>query len=139
MIFSMARRPLIIYLDQFERLLVDASPSQKVDNLAVFRRLVDQLPKSNALFVIAGTEKGWLQLDDDIRARFAPGLIEVPRLTFDDTRALVKTYVQSVPPPPSSSDSILPFTDDALQLLWQLTRHNMRALLQACHGLFDRA
>jgi len=136
-IFSLARRPLIVYLDQFERLLIGASPRQASDNRAVLRRLVDQLPKSNALLAIAGTDAGWRELATDVRARFAPGLVDLPRLTFEDTRKLVGTYVQSVPP--RTADSIFPFTEEALQLLWQLTRHNMRALLQACYGVFDRA
>jgi Cdc6-like AAA superfamily ATPase len=147
-LFDRARRPLIIYLDQYEKLLVKdggASATQIAQNLSVLARLVEKLPENNALLVIAGTDEAWQVLSPDVRARFAPGLVFLPRLSAEQAADLVAEYI--VPTRPrldqeesvSDAERLYPFTAEGLDAVYRFSRGNVRSLLQACFAVFEAA
>jgi len=145
-LFDRARRPLIIYLDQYEKLLVKdggASETQIAENLSVLRRLVEKLPENNALLVIAGTDEAWQVLSPDLRARFAPGLVFLPRLSAEQAADLVAEYIVPTRPqaeePLSGAARLYPFTAEGLDAIYRFSRGNVRGLLQACFAVFEAA
>jgi hypothetical protein len=140
-LFNRGGRPLLIFIDQYEKLIKEATPEQFAANLAMMRRFVEVLPKENALFLIAGTEDAWSRFTEDLKDRFRPGLVTLPRLEREQTTEVIAAYVDSARPAElrGSAKDPFPFADDAVEALHRFSRGTLRLLLQSARTLFESA
>src|SRR4029079_12151262 len=64
-LFKRAGRPLIVFLDQFEKL---TAGEQYLANIEVLRQLIDAFPENEALLMVAGTDAAWERFSPDMQA-----------------------------------------------------------------------
>jgi hypothetical protein len=92
-LFGRVGRPFILFIDQYEKLVVTQDASLVETNVGLLRDLVDALPGKGVLLVIAGNEQAWGALTIDLRQRFAGNVVQFPVLTLEQTKNLVHLYL----------------------------------------------
>lgn len=98
-LFGRGGRPLIVYIDQYEKLVVKVDKARTktllTENIGVLRAVVDELSKESAMVVLGGNVEAWAELSEipDLRQRFGNNVIEFPLLTLDEARDLVALYL----------------------------------------------
>lgn len=92
-LFGRVGRPLLLFIDQYEKLVVTQDPALAERNVDLLRDLVDALPGKGILFAIAGNDQAWSALTIDLRQRFAGNVIQLPVLSLEDARHLVRLYL----------------------------------------------
>ena len=139
---------LIVYCDQFEKLVLDADNRLDRDAAGIFHSLVEVLPKHNAMLMIAGNDRAWNRLPQDLQQRFGYKVAQARGLELHEAEALVRLYLRprdelrSVPTrddPPIDEEDLHPFTRDGLRLLHLYSGGNPRILLQLCGAAWDEA
>jgi hypothetical protein len=158
-LFERAGRPLLVYIDQYEKLITTSTegqkptPTQITENVGFLRRLVDVLPPQRALLLLAGTDEAWNTLPTDLQDRFGQNVVTLPALTREEAISFVFEYVDAISPgepddtttvPPDTPKEetpkdISPFTADALDALLRFSRGNIRRFLQSCSAIFTAA
>lgn len=92
-LFGRTGRPLLLFLDQYEKLVVTQDPALVERNVGLLRDLVDALPAKGIFLAIAGNEAAWSALSLDLRQRFAGNVIRLPVLTEREARHMVRLYL----------------------------------------------
>jgi WD40 repeat protein len=94
-LFGRGGRPLIVYIDQYEKLVFNADQSLHSTNVGLLRSLIDELAKESAMLVLGGNEEAWdaLAAAPDLRQRFGKNVISFPLLTVVQAQRLVSLYV----------------------------------------------
>jgi Cdc6-like AAA superfamily ATPase len=163
-LFHRAGQPFILYLDQYERLvleqfaLTDQDKARLSENAGILHSLVETVPRENGMIVLSGREDAWALLPQDVRQRFSANIVSFPILTVEEARDLVRIYLDQANPvdsfkagpsessssdggsSASASDSDLsPFNLDAIAEIHRFGGGNIRRLLQICSLLFEQA
>jgi WD40 repeat protein len=94
-LFGRGGRPLVVYIDQYEKLVIDAERGLHTQNVGLLRSLVDEISKESGMMVLAGNEQAWqtLAAAPDLRQRFGKNVIAYPQLTLDQSKELVRLYL----------------------------------------------
>jgi hypothetical protein len=134
---------LIIYLDQFEKLVLDAGGDLDRDAAGLLHTLVEVLPRQDAMLVLGGSDRAWDALPPDLKQRFAFRVIESRGLELEEAAALVHLYLRprdaALVDREVSEAELHPFTRDALRLVHLYSRGNARRFLQLCSAAYDAA
>jgi hypothetical protein len=131
-------RPVIIVLDQCERLIFGRDGTISTPNVGLLHSLVEKVPLSKGMLVLVGSEDAWWDLPRDFRGRVGVNDVPVPRLTPDQAVELLAAYTGAVTGKALVNDPY-PFTDDAVHMLLELSGGNTRRLLQQAWEAFDQA
>src|ERR1017187_796483 len=125
-LFAVARRPLLILIDQLEILLrTDAERQQTISS--VIKKLIEQLGRQNALMFIAGNPESWNALPRDVAPRLRKREpLSVGALSPDEARLLLGAF------------SSRAFSREALAALVRITGGNPRELLRISHHVFSK-
>lgn len=125
-LFAVARRPVLILIDQLEILLrTDAERRQTLSS--VIKKLIEQLGRQNALTFIAGTPEPWNVLPRDVAPRLRTREpLTVGALSPDEAHLLLKAF--------SSGE----FSRESLATLMRITGGNPREILRISHHVFSR-
>lgn len=138
-LFTVVDRPLILFIDQCEKLAEGNSPAA-LANSGLVRSLIEAFESRNAALVLAGTQEGWDCLPEDARQRIGLNVIDSEFLTLDEALDLVRLYVTPLQEEfRPGVGGLFPFTEDAVREILQLSAGNPRKLLQYCHVMFRRA
>ncbi len=131
-LFRVARRPLLLYLDQFEKLVNVAVDTDTPDpeSVGVLRRLVDEVPNRGGLVLIAGTPLAWDKMPGDLRERFGQHVVELQTLTDEEATKLVLLFLPS---------GLSPFQEGGIDALLKFSRGNIRRFLQNCSTMYALA
>ncbi len=138
-LFTAAGRPLVLFVDQCEKLL-EGEPSTTLTNAGLLRSLMESFEARNAALVLSGTPAGWDGLPEDARQRIGLSVIDCELLSWEEALDLVRLNVIPVEKEfRSGSGSLYPFTEDAVREIVRLSAGNPRKLLQYCHIVFRHA
>jgi hypothetical protein len=138
-----SRTALILYFDQYEKLVLDAADELRPEAAGLLHTLVEVLPRQDAMLVLAGNETAWERLPQDLQQRFGYKVIVSRGLELHEAAALVHIYLrpreEALVDRDIPENALYPFTMDALRLLHLYSRGNPRKLLQLCADAFEAA
>ena len=142
-LFARSGFPLIVYIDQYEKLLVSDGVLHH-QNVGLIHSLVEFTPRENAMLVLCGNDFVWELIPRDLRQRFASHVVEFPAIKYSEALELVRIYLL-----PNSQilesesknemDDIYPFTKEAVQELIKFSSGNIRRFLQLCSLVWNAA
>jgi len=130
-------RPVIIMLDQCERLIFDRDNAVCPSNVGLLHSLVETVPQANGMLVLVSSNEAWLALPRDFRQRIGH---DVPALSLTPDQAIevLATYIGIVTRTVLAGDPY-PFTDQAVRVLLELSGGNIRRMLQQAWEVLDQA
>lgn len=134
--------PLIVYIDQYEKLLL--GPDGELDRgvAGAVHTLAEVVPKEDAMIVLSGNEEVWQKLPSDLKQRFGHRVVECRGLDIREAAALVNLCLrpreEAIVERELEDDDIAPFTFDGLSLLHLYSSGNARRLLELCAAAYDR-
>ena len=132
------RRPIVIVLDQCERLIFERDDTLCQPNIGLLHSLVEAVPRENGMLVLVGSDDAWWALPRDFRQRVGGNDVLAPVLTPDQAVALLATYIGAVTGN-NLQDDPYPFTVGSVHTLLELSGGNVRRLLQQAWEVFDQA
>ena len=148
-LFNRIGRPLFIYLDQYEKLVLNLEKELAVTNAGLLHSLVEGIPRENGMFVIAGNEEAWAALPRDLKGRFAGNVIDLPVLKPEEASEMIRLYLtppgeEFVMAPPGADISgmkrqFFPFEPAAVRDIVSFSAGNIRRLLQICSKVIESA
>ena len=135
--FGDAEIPLLVYIDQIDRLLLGLDYASAQDNAERLKSLVEYFSDCGAFLLLCGPDPVWNRFRPDFFTRVGPAvrLGEIPR---DRCRSLVKVYLREgqVYQDYEDPSEIVPFTPNAVEEMWKLRSGNARRFIQTCHQAF---
>jgi hypothetical protein len=125
-LFAVARRPLIILIDQLEILLrTDADRRQTLSS--VIKKLIEQLGRQNVLMFVVGTPEPWDLLPRDVAPRLRTRKpLSVGTLSSEEANIFLQVF------------STPTFSANTLAALMRITGGNLREILRTSHHVFNR-
>lgn len=143
-IFNRAGHPLIIYIDQYEKLVLDPQAGLIGHNMGLLHSLAEVIPRENGMLVVSGNREAWAALARDLKQRFAFNIIEFSVLTTEEAQQLLYVYLrpnaewdEHLPPAHLSDKDLYPFTSEAVLKIISYSGGNPRRLLQTCAEAFE--
>jgi Cdc6-like AAA superfamily ATPase len=131
------RVSLCLYIDQFEKFLLDIDGKPLIANLGLMHSLVEFTQREGGLLILASTEVAWRKLPAEFKQRFGTAQINFPPLKLQTARSLIQVYLNSIRTP--ESGSIEPFQEASLETLLLTSGGNIRRFLQHCSTALDYA
>jgi Domain of unknown function (DUF4062) len=129
-------KPVIVVIDQCERLVLDENAELHMPNVGLLHSLIEAVPRERGMLVLVGSDDAWRALPTDFRQRIGSNDVLAPILTPDQAVEVLTVYVAAVAGETAHDDSF-PFTRDAILALLELSGGNIRRLLQAAWGVFQ--
>lgn len=143
-LFSYARRPLLLYIDQINSLVQDTDRDVTFNHVEKLKSLAEVSVREQGFLCLAGTPDAWEKFPKDFFARLR--LLELsPRLSVDEALNLIKIYLTSsatsdqFKPYAGAEEEIYPYTEAAVREMVRLTHGNIRALLHLAYHTFELA
>lgn len=148
-LFNRVGRPLVIFIDQYEKLITTKDKVLAAGNAGLIHSLVEIVPRENGMFVLSGNEEAWDALPRDLESRFAGNVVDFPVLKPEEASEMILLYLTAAEDPfsvhmktvsrPRSPGEFYPFDDDAIRKIISYSAGNIRNLLQICSKVFDAA
>ena len=136
--FSFIGKPLVLIVDQCEKLLPDDNPSARTAISGQIRSWIELFVNRNGMLICAGTPQAWERLPEDVQQRFAARVIDLPLLRLDEATDIIRIYVTPEDAPYSpATGSIAPFSSSAILTMLSLTGGNPRKFLQLAYLAFE--
>ena len=139
-LFRKANIPLLVYIDQLNKLLLDTAPDISKNNAGQIQTLVEIFARENAFVAISATKEAWNTMSRDFASRIGPTQIEIEQISPSMSVELVKTYLPKDEEETSrdtASSDIFPFTFDGIRKILSMGGGNMRRFLQNCHTMYE--
>lgn len=147
--FNRVRWPVIIYLDQYERLVLDKDLTAIVEkDMGPLQSLIDTVPSQNGLLVLSGNDEAFPALRGDLRQRAALNVVKLRRLTPTQAKNVIRIYVdpgykplaeETATPISELENSFYPFKGSAVVKIITNSGGNIRRLVQVCYAVFEQA
>ncbi|MFB4278951.1 AAA family ATPase [Nonomuraea sp. MTCD27] len=118
-----AGRPIIVVIDQCERLVLD-----RPDNVGLLHSLVERVPQESGMLLLSGSTAAWHALPDDLRQRFGGNHVDTSLISPEEARQVLDAYAGWVA-----------FHSDAVSELLRVSGGNIRLLLQLAWRLVEAA
>ncbi|WP_446811726.1 hypothetical protein ACH50O_09235 [Methylomonas sp. 2BW1-5-20] len=139
-LFAISNRPLVLFIDQIERLVVDDDSVTATANMGYLRSILEMFVSRNAMLVLSGNEEAWKKLHVDLRSRVALSVIDCPLLGLNEAIDIVRLYVMPLGTQfKPGAGSLYPFTEGAVRTMLTLGAGNPRRFLQFCYSAFAKA
>jgi uncharacterized membrane protein HdeD (DUF308 family) len=132
------REPIILVIDQCERLIFDENHDLYMPNVGLLHSLVEAVPRENGMLVLVGSEDAWRAVPRDFRQRFGLNDLLSTILTPDQAIELLGVYIGAVTGE-TAADDPYPFSTGAVHALLAASGGNIRRLLQLSWEVFDQA
>jgi ABC-type multidrug transport system fused ATPase/permease subunit len=145
-LFRRIGRPFLLYIDQYEKLVIAGEAVLARQNTGLLHSLVEIVPRENGMLVLSGSEEAWQALPPDLKQRFAGNGLYFPILSLRESTELLSVYIEfslnaSGEPcalSPSEED-LYPFTAAAVREIVRNSGGNVRRILQISAAVFDAA
>ncbi len=139
--FSISNRALLLFVDQYEKLLLDDDPVLAARNVGWIRSLGETLVARNAMLVLSGNEEAWKKLPPDLYQRIELNQVQCPIFTFQESMDVLRIYLtpDEIKFEPGGKTYLAPFTDDGVRTMLELGGGNPRRLLQYAWSAFQEA
>lgn len=125
--------PFIVLVDQLESLVAQTSERRREQMFSLFKKLIEQLARQEALIYIAGTPEGWAPFRrDSIDRLYTRPPIAVGHLDRNETAALLDAHLEG----PSQSRAGA-FSPEAIDTFYGISGGNMREILQTAYEAFE--
>lgn len=95
-LFRYAEIPLLVYIDQIEKLLLGIDLELAQANAARLQSTVEYFALDNAFLLLAGADEAWTQLRKDFASRVGPTTITMEQITRKISHNLVKVYLEEM-------------------------------------------
>ncbi|MEU5529332.1 hypothetical protein ABZ744_20585 [Micromonospora chersina] len=128
-------RPIVVVVDQCERLLLDERQHLHMPNVGLLHTLIEAVPQAGGMLVLVGSAELWSQLPPDLRQRVGTNDIASGALTMGQAIQLLELYIGLV----TGGSGCHPFTTGAVRALLTVTGGNIRRLLQVSFEAFEEA
>lgn len=147
-LFNRVGRPLIIFIDQYEKLILAKDKTLAAGNAGLIHSLVEIIPRENGMFVLSGNEEAWDALPRDLVSRFAGNIVDFPVLRPDEASEMIRLYltptaddfhVRFETSVSENANDFYPFEGQAIRTIVRYSAGNIRNLLQICSTVFDAA
>jgi hypothetical protein len=141
-LFKHAGIPLIIYIDQYEKLVLRSYGSPHGENIGILRSLVDTVANEQGAVILAGIPAAWAALTPDLRERIGNNRFELTTLKLEEARDIVTLYLKTPEEPlgaGADDANLYPFQPEAIRTMLSLGGGNLRRLLQLCSSVFAAA
>ena len=92
-LFNRVGRPLMLYIDQYEKLVLAQDAMVANQNMGLLQRLVEVVPREKGMFLIAGNMEAWQRLPIDLKMRFGHNIVTFPVLTLPEAKDLIRLYL----------------------------------------------
>ncbi len=127
-LFRIAKRPLIILIDQLEVLLNDKVRLPTLSSL--FKIMIEQLNSQKVLTFIAGVDgKSWNNFPPDVTARLrSRELLQIGNLSLEETKNLLESYTKDLPSQ---------FDFDAIRKIHLLSGGNPREIIRIAYYVYE--
>lgn len=132
--------PIIIYIDQIEKLVLDKDSRIVERNIGSLQSLVEIIPRQNGMLMLSGNEEAWKAFPLDFRQRFGNNIVKFPILTLEEAKQLIKLYLTPPGQPferECSEEDLKSFTIEAVGQIYYYSNGNHRRLLQSCSAVYD--
>jgi hypothetical protein len=134
-------RPLIVYIDQYEKLVLEDGGQLNLPNAGAIHTLAEAIPQEDAMLILSGNDEAWDALPLDLQQRFGPRVVECRGFGLDEAAALVALYLhprgEAQTERPIDFEQLRPFTEDGFKLLHLYSGGNARRLLELCAVAYD--
>jgi hypothetical protein len=139
-ILGRARRPLLVFIDQLERLMPAGDAATCTANVAMLHSLAEWFQDHQAFLCIAGSTEAWQLTPPDFRGRFRR-VFRMPQLDARETLDLVKLYLSPAEDfsPFQSEADVYPFTVEAIEETVHIASGNVRSMLRLAYQAFADA
>jgi hypothetical protein len=127
-LFGRTGRPLILYLDQAERLVLHDDAPGNGQNAGLLQSLAEFVSRAGAMLVVATSHQGWDAFGPSLQQRLTPNVLDVGRLEPKHARALARLYLEA---------SDVSIDDAAADDLLDRADGNARRFLELCRKVFD--
>jgi hypothetical protein len=143
-LFGRVGRPLVIYIDQYEKLILSPGGQSPVaSNVGILHSLVEVVPRESGMFVLSGNEDAYEALPKDLIQRFGTAnVVGFPALDGREARALIRQYRHpetSFPDLDTRDAELLPFCGAAIDEIMFYARGNTRRVLQLSADVYTIA
>ena len=138
-VFQRARRPLLVFLDQLERLMPEGDAALATSNVALLSELAEWFHDNQAFLCVAGASQAWAAAAPDFRPRFRR-VYAMPRLTADDAVELIRVYfagLENYDAKLAGDEGIFPFGRDAVCEMVRIADGNARGILRLAYQAFQ--
>ncbi len=139
-LFKYAGIRLLIFIDQVERLLTGVDDDIGMKNAGQLHTLTESFPREQCFLMLAGSNEGWSNMRKDFWERIGPTVINMEQMSSEDAQELLKLYIQDDDryTPFKSIDEVLPFSQEAINELVNLSGGNKRRFLQTCYLAYQQ-
>jgi len=136
-LFSLARKPLIIFIDQIERLIRDAEIETRRVNNGILKSLAEHSMSYGTFLCLSGQNQGWDLLSKDFTGRVK--LIELHNLTLNESLNLFKAYLATDQDYDNytTEKEIFPFSEEAIKEILRISNGNVRKTIGLAYKAFD--
>lgn len=143
LLLSRAGRPFFVFIDQYERLVLERNTVAAASNIGLLHTLVEVVPRENGMLVLSGTRDAWDALPPDLHERIGGNVVTHPLLSLQDAREILAVYLFAARAEeyrsPVSDAQLAPFDDEAVRAMLGFGGGNLRRLLQFANEAFERA
>ncbi|MEG4209975.1 hypothetical protein [Microcoleus sp. S13_B4] len=133
------QRPLLLYLDEVENLLIDTTDEIKSANIGILKSLAEVFVTNNCFLCLSAITDVWDILSKNLKNRIQ--CIELSNLTSDEVLNLMKMFISSSDEVKSfiSYEDIYPYTEEAVLRMLLLTNGNISQILDLAYNTFEEA
>jgi hypothetical protein len=132
-----AGRPFALLLDQVEAFVTGEDGLLDLTNVGTLRAIVERVPKTSGLLVMAMRDATWAKPPLDLVQRFGPSEIYTAGLSAEEATELVAVYVHKWWE--KGAERTFPFDVSAMRQALRNSGGNVRLFVQLCSLLFTVA
>jgi hypothetical protein len=140
-LFYQAELPLLLFIDQIERLVLDVSSQAHEANLGNLHSLLEVFKRECGFICLAGVTEAWNSLPADLFDRLDTPPVTLHSLRLDDTLNLLKVYLSQEGKFSlyKSEEEIFPYTESAAREMLRISNGNIRRILRLGYRTFEEA
>ena len=138
-LFSIGNRALVLFIDQYEKLLTGEDPILAANNVGWIRSVGEAFVARNAMLVLSGNEEAWSKLPPDLSQRVELSQVRCTVFTEQEGVDILRLYLTpaDIPFHTGGNDHLAPFTEDGVRAMLEVVGGNPRRLLQLARAAYE--
>lgn len=140
---GLADRPLVVAIDQVEKIAIHPDSSPALQPLGIFHSLVEIIPRENGMLLLAGTSQAWDAFPTDLQKRIGNNVILCDRLSLTSARNVIAIYLHPLASrtrtKEASDEELQPFQAGAVKKMLDYSGGTIRRFLQLASTVFEQS